>query len=97
MKKDSITVPYNEEKLTALRLYLEQKGQSVEQEMVSAVDTLYAKAVPGNVREFLDLRSGMEPKPAEKRKRPRPASESEPAVDVHATSSDPLPESRDSF
>ena len=97
MKKDSITIPYDEEKLAALRLYLEQKGQSVEQEMVSAVDALYAKAVPGNVREFLDLRSGMEPKPAEKRKRPRPASESEQAVDVHATSSDPLPESRDSF
>lgn len=90
MKKDSITIPYNEEKLTALRLYLEQKGQSVEQEMVSAVDALYAKAVPGNVREFLDLRSGMEPKPAEKRKRPRPAAEPEP-------SPAPLPESRDSF
>ena len=58
--------------------------------MVSAVDALYAKAVPGNVREFLDLRSGMEPKPAEKRKRPRPAAEPEP-------SPAPLPESRDSF
>ena len=97
MKKDSITVPYNEEKLTALRLYLEQKGQSVEQEMVSAVDTLYAKAVPGNVREFLDLRSGMEVKPAERRKRPRPTPESEPAVDVQSASPALLPESRDSF
>ena len=90
MKKDSITIPYDEEKLAALRLYLEQKGESVEQEMVSAVDALYAKAVPGNVREFLDLRSGMDPKPAEKRKRPRPAAEPEP-------SPAPLPESRDSF
>ena len=90
MKKDSITIPYDEEKLAALRLYLEQKGQSVGQEMSSAVDALYAKAVPGNVREFLDLRSGMEPKPAEKRKRPRPAAEPEP-------SPAPLPESRDSF
>ena len=90
MKKDSITIPYDEEKLAALRLYLEQKGQSVEQEMVSAVDALYAKAVPGNDRAFLDLRSGMEPKPAEKRKRPRPAAEPEP-------SPAPLPESRDSF
>lgn len=97
MKKDSITIPYDEEKLAALRLYLEQKGQSVEQEMVSAVDTLYAKAVPGNVREFLDLRSGMEPKPAEKRKRPRPAAEPEPAADVQPVSPAPLPESRDSF
>ena len=30
VKKDSITIPYDEEKLAALRLYLEQKGQSVE-------------------------------------------------------------------
>lgn len=97
MKKDSITIPYDEEKLAALRLYLEQKGQSVEQEMVSAVDTLYAKAVPGNVREFLDLRSGMEPKATEKRKRPRPAAEPETAVDVQPVSPAPLPESRDSF
>ena len=90
MKKDSITIPYDEEKLAALRLYLGQKNQSVEQEMVSAVDALYAKAVPSNVREFLDLRSGMEVKPAEKRKRPRPPASDEPAPA-------PLPESRDSF
>ena len=97
MKKDSITIPYDEEKLAALRLYLEQKGQSVEQEIVSAVDALYAKAVPGNVREFLDLRSGMEPKATEKRKRPRPAAELEPAVDVQPSTSTPPSESCDSF
>ena len=90
MKKDSITIPYDEEKLTALRLYLEQKGQSVEQEMVSAVDALYAKAVPGNVREFLDLRSGMEPKTAERRKRPQPSAPQEPVPES-------VTESRDSF
>lgn len=90
MRKDSITIPYDEEKLAALRLYLEQKGQSVEQEMVSAADALYAKAVPGNVREFLDLRSGMEPKTAERRKRPRPSAPQEPVPDS-------VTESRDSF
>ena len=97
MKKDSITIPYDEEKLAAMRLYLGQKGQSVEQEMVSALDTLYAKAVPSNVREFLDLRSGMEPKTTEKRKRPRPAAEPEPAAGVQQAFPAPLPESRDSF
>lgn len=97
MKKYSITIPYDEEKLAALRLYLGQKNQSVEQEMVSAVDALYAKAVPSNVREFLDLRSDMEPKSAEKRKRPRPAAESEPAVDVQSASPALLPESRGNF
>ena len=90
MKKNSITIPYDEEKLAALRLYLGQKEQSVEQELVSAVDALYAKAVPGNVREFLDLRSGMEVKSPERRKRPRPQAGQEPApVSV--------PESSDSF
>lgn len=90
MRKDSIIIPYDEEKLAALRLYLEQKGQSVEQEMVSAVDALYAKTVPGNVREFLDLRSGMEPKTAERRKRSRPSTPQEPVPES-------VTESRDSF
>lgn len=90
MRKDSITIPYDEEKLAALRLYLEQKGQSVEQEMVSAADALYAKAVPSNVREFLDLRSGMEVKPTERRKRPRTSAPQEPV-------SESVTESRDSF
>ena len=90
MKKDTITIPYDEEKLAALRLYLEQKGQSVEQEMISAMDALYAKAVPGNVREFLDLRSGMEVKSAEKRRRSRPQAEQESAPT-------PTLESRDGF
>ena len=90
MKKGSITIPYDEEKLAALRLYLEQKGLSVEQELVSAAESLYAKTVPSNVREFLDLRSGMEVKSTERRKRPRPQAEQEPALA-------PAPESSDNF
>lgn len=94
MKKDSITIPYNEEKLEALRLYLEQKGLSVEQELVSAADSLYTKTVPSNVREFLDLRSGMEVKSAERRKRPKPQAETEP---MQESTSAPASESRDTF
>jgi len=90
VKKDSISIPYDEEKLAALRLYLEQKGQSVEQELVSAAESLYTKTVPSNVREFLDLRPGMEVKTAERRKRPKPQAEQE---SVPA----PTPESSDSF
>ena len=56
MKKDSITIPYDEEKLAALRLYLEQKGQSVEQEMVSAVNVLYTKSITGLCCVFLLIR-----------------------------------------
>ena len=58
MKKASITVAYDEEKLSALKLYLEQKGQKVETELEKALDVLYNKTVPTGVREYLSLRSG---------------------------------------
>lgn len=70
MKKANVTVSYDEEKLAALRLYLEQKGLTVEGELRTAVEALYAKAVPGNVREFLDLRRGGTAGESERRRRP---------------------------
>ena len=62
MKKISVSVSYDEEKLSTLRLYLEQKGMQVEDELTKSLDTLYAKNVPAGVREF--LRQKVEPKPA---------------------------------
>ena len=59
MKKATITLSYDGEKLSALRLYLEQKGGTLEEELQQAVDTLYAKTIPANVRGFLDLRAGV--------------------------------------
>ena len=58
MKKATMTLAYDEEKLSALQLYLAQKGSTLEEELQQAVDTLYAKTIPANVRSFLDLRSG---------------------------------------
>ena len=58
MKTATITISYDEEKLAALRLYLGQKNQTVEEELLAAVDNLYTKTVPNNVREFIDLRAG---------------------------------------
>ena len=69
MKKANVTVSYDEEKLAALRLYLEQKGLTVEGELRTAVEALYAKAVPGNVREFPDLHRGGAVRKSERRKR----------------------------
>ena len=60
MKKISVSVSYDEEKLSTLRLYLEQKGMQVEDELTKSLDTLYAKNVPAGVREFLNLRSGLQ-------------------------------------
>ena len=71
MKKATITLSYDEEKLSALRLYLEQKGGTLEEELQQAVDTLYAKTIPANVRGFLDLRAGVA-KPEAKARKAKP-------------------------
>lgn len=55
MKKTTLTISFDEEKLSALKMYLEQKQQTVEGELDKSLDALYAKTVPAVVREFLDL------------------------------------------
>ena len=53
MKKINLTVSYEEEKVKALRWYLEQKGTKLEEELVKAVETLFNKSVPANVRNYI--------------------------------------------
>lgn len=53
MRKINLTIPYEEEKVKALRWYLEQKGTKLEDELVKAVDTLFGKNVPANVRNYI--------------------------------------------
>ena len=59
MKKVSLTVSWEEDKLSALRLYLAEKDIQVEDALVKALESLYAKAVPQQVQHYLELRSGM--------------------------------------
>ena len=68
MKKANITIAYDAEKLSALKLYLGQKNLSVEAELVAATDNLYIKTVPANVRDFIELQAG-NVKPNERKKR----------------------------
>ena len=53
MKKINLTISYEEEKVKALRWYLGQKGTKLEEELVKAVDTLFNKNVPANVRNYI--------------------------------------------
>lgn len=80
MKKISVSVSYDEEKLSTLRLYLEQKGMKVEDELIKSLDTLYAKNVPAGVREYLNMRSGNVESPAPKVRKQK--AEPKPAVEV---------------
>ncbi len=72
MKKVTVTISFDEEKLSALRLYLKPKDQQVETELEKALDTLYAKTVPQGVREYIDMCAAT-PRTSPKPRRQRPA------------------------
>ena len=71
MKKVTISISYDEEKLSALKLYLDQKQMQVEDELTKALDALYCKNVPAGVRDFFNLRAGKAELAPPKVKRPR--------------------------
>lgn len=54
---------YEEEKLSALKMYMLQRELDLNDEMLKAIDGLYTKFVPANVREFIDLREKTKPIP----------------------------------
>lgn len=58
MRKATLNIPFDEEKYSTMKLYLDQKGVSIEDELVRHLEALYTKTVPPVVREFLDLRAG---------------------------------------
>ena len=70
--KKSITITMDNEKLSALKMYTEQKGTTVEEELMRFAEQMYAKTVPQNVRDFIDMMSKQQPAP-----KPRNASTSE--------------------
>ncbi|WP_370752958.1 DUF6103 family protein [Ruminococcus sp.] len=57
MKKTSVSIMYDDEKLNAIRLYMSQRDLDFKEEFEKSVDSLYAKYVPSNVREFIDMKS----------------------------------------
>lgn len=79
MKKVTISISYDEEKLSALKLYLDQKQMQVEDELTKALDALYCKNVPAGVRDYFNLRSGTTEPVQPKVKKPR-AEKAAPAI-----------------
>jgi hypothetical protein len=62
MKKESITVQMDGEKLRAVKRYMEKKDADLEQELCDQLQRLYEKFVPASVREYID--EGCEDVPA---------------------------------
>ena len=71
--KKTITVSINEEKLSAIEMYLGQKDTTLAAELDKFVEQTFTKVVPQNVRDFIDMmadkkpdrRSGRKAKPTE--------------------------------
>ena len=59
--KRSVTVNVNEEKLSAIEMYLEQKNTTLAAELDKYIEQLYSKVVPQNVRDFIDMKSMKKP------------------------------------
>lgn len=73
MKKTSVSIMYDDEKLNAIKMYMSQRDLDFKEELEKYVDSLYAKYVPANVREFIDMK-GSQVKPP-KPKKPKIESE----------------------
>ena len=57
MKKATINISYDEEKMNAMKLYIEQKGAHLDNEVIKMLDTLFNKTVPLGVRDFISMKS----------------------------------------
>lgn len=68
MKKESITVQMDGEKLRAVKRYMEKKDADLTQELCDSLQKLYEKYVPTSVREYIDESCVDAPAPAKKQK-----------------------------
>jgi len=57
MKKASINIFYDDEKLSAVKMYMKQKDLNIKSELEKTIDSMYARYVPSNVREFIDMKA----------------------------------------
>ena len=70
MKKATITLSFDEDKLSALEFSLKKEGSSTQARLEETLAQLYEQTVPQPVREFLDSRAAP---PARPKRPPRPA------------------------
>lgn len=56
-KFTTIQVEYDSEKLEAVRFYLQNKNTTTEHELTDALDSVYRKNVPAQVREYIERKN----------------------------------------
>ncbi len=62
MKKATITVAFDEDKLGALEFSLKKAGSSAQARLEQTLGQLYEQTVPAPLREYLDSRAGSPPR-----------------------------------
>ena len=84
MKKATVTIAFDDEKLGALEFSLRKEHSSVQEHLEDALNALYEKTVPEPLREYLDSKAApaaVKPKRPVKPAAPKPQS-SEPKPEV---------------
>ena len=60
MAMGKVVTMYDEARLQALELYVREKNGDLNKAMTDTLDRMYARFVPANVQEFLELKRGTE-------------------------------------
>ena len=57
MKTTNIQFTYDEEKLDALKVFLEEKNKTLDGELTAMMDSLYERTVPQKVQLFIEKKN----------------------------------------
>ena len=74
MKKATVQVSYDAEKLGAIRQYMAKKDTEFQSELEDFMQKLYEKHVPAPVREYIESRDSDEPEAPRRPSRPAASS-----------------------
>lgn len=72
MKKVIVQFTFDEEKLEALKVFLEEKGKTLDGELSDLVGSLYERIVPQKVQVFLEKKPGADSGKAKHRTENKP-------------------------
>ena len=62
-KFSTVQVEYETEKLEAIRFYLRDRQTTVERELAEAIEALFKKSVPVQVRDYIERKNATPPQP----------------------------------
>ena len=85
MKKATVTVTFDDEKLGALEFSLRKEHSSVQEHLEDALNALYEKTVPEPLREYLDSRAA----PAARPRRPARPAKPQPREEIPSALAQP--------